>query len=167
MEYKIIIAGFGGQGILFAGKILAQAAANEGYEVSWLPSYGPEMRGGTANCQVVISDDEISSPSFKCANALIAMNAPSLRKFAGNTKDIIITDKLFEGENQGSVELLYIDSSEEANKSLINMVMLGALAAKTGIVSFDSVVSAIQIMTTAEKALADIKALEGGYNFYM
>ena len=89
MEYKIVIAGFGGQGVLFAGKILAQAAANEGYEVSWLPSYGPEMRGGTANCQVVISDAEISSPSFKTSDILIAMNAPSVKKFAHSTKSDI------------------------------------------------------------------------------
>lgn len=161
MEYKIIIAGFGGQGVLFAGKILAQAAANEGFEVSWLPSYGPEMRGGTANCQVVISDNEISSPSFKTADILIAMNTPSLNKFAENTKGTIITDSLYSDTCTTDAKVIGIDTSSD--KNLINMVMLGRLASEIKIVSKTAFVNAVQCLTTAEKASIDIIAFEKGF----
>lgn len=164
MEYKIIIAGFGGQGVLFAGKILAQAAANEGFEVSWLPSYGPEMRGGTANCQVVISDGEISSPSFKSADILIAMNSPSLNKFINNTKDIVITDILFADQSKTNAQVIGVDASTGEFKGLINMVMLGVLAAKIKAISPDAFIDAIHYLTTQEKAAKDIKAFQEGYN---
>jgi hypothetical protein len=81
MQTEIIIAGFGGQGVLFAGQLLAYAAMDEGKEVTWIPSYGPEMRGGTANCTVVISDEEIGSPMVRNPQAVIAMNLPSLDKY--------------------------------------------------------------------------------------
>jgi 2-oxoglutarate ferredoxin oxidoreductase subunit gamma len=168
MECKIIIAGFGGQGVLFAGKILAQAAANEGFEVSWLPSYGPEMRGGTANCRVVISDSEISSPSFKVADILIAMNAPSLSKFEEFARDSVITDISYGGSGKSGAELIGIDSDMRGGqfRKLTNMLMLGVLAAKEDIISSDAFVNAIQSLTTVEKAVKDIKAFEAGYGFY-
>src|SRR5512146_483439 len=81
MQTDIMIAGFGGQGVLFAGQLLAYAAMDEGREVTWIPSYGPEMRGGTANCTVVISDEEIGSPLVRNPTAVIAMNLPSLDKY--------------------------------------------------------------------------------------
>ncbi|RLE28731.1 2-oxoacid:ferredoxin oxidoreductase subunit gamma, partial [Candidatus Acetothermia bacterium] len=83
MEKAVIFAGFGGQGILLAGKILARAGMNRGLEVTWLPSYGPEMRGGTANCTVVVADSQIGSPVVDNPEALVAMNAPSLDRFEG------------------------------------------------------------------------------------
>lgn len=163
MEYKIIIAGFGGQGVLFAGKVLAQAAANEGFEVSWLPSYGPEMRGGTANCQVVISDSEISSPSFKNADMLIAMNAPSLNKFSAAAKKVIITDSAYADKCETDAKVIGIDTHD--NNGLINMVMLGTLAAEIKIISPNAFINAVQFITTAEKAVKDIKAFEKGYDY--
>src|SRR5512140_3447392 len=81
MQTEIMIAGFGGQGVLFAGQLLAYAAMDEGREVTWIPSYGPEMRGGTANCTVVIADEEIGSPMVRNPQAVIAMNLPSLDKY--------------------------------------------------------------------------------------
>ena len=81
MQTEIIIAGFGGQGVLFAGQLLAYAAMDEGREVTWIPSYGPEMRGGTANCTVIIADEEIGSPLVRNPQAVIAMNLPSLDKY--------------------------------------------------------------------------------------
>src|SRR5512145_3351957 len=81
MQTEILVAGFGGQGVLFAGQLLSYAAMDEGWEVTWIPSYGPEMRGGTANCTVVIADEEIGSPLVRNPQALIAMNPPSLDKY--------------------------------------------------------------------------------------
>ena len=94
IDFSIILAGFGGQGILSAGKFAAEAALIEGHEVSWFPSYGPEMRGGTANCSVVISDEAIGSPVINDADVLIALNQPSLEKFEKQVKagGIIIID---------------------------------------------------------------------------
>ena len=81
MTYETIMAGFGGQGLLFSGKVLAHAALIEGKELSWLPSYGPEMRGGTCNCSVIVSDDPVGSPIIAHPNVLMVMNEPSLDKF--------------------------------------------------------------------------------------
>ena len=81
MQTEIMIAGFGGQGVLFAGQLLAYAALDEGLEVTWIPSYGPEMRGGTANCTVIIANEEIGSPLVRNPQAVVAMNLPSLDKY--------------------------------------------------------------------------------------
>ena len=86
MQTEIITAGFGGQGVLFTGQLLTYAAMDEGREVTWIPSYGPEMRGGTANCTVVISDEEIGSPMVSDPQAVIAMNLPSLDKYEGKVR---------------------------------------------------------------------------------
>jgi len=87
MQKEIIVAGFGGQGVLFAGQLLTYAAMDQGLHVTWIPSYGPEMRGGTANCTVVISDEEIGSPMVSRPSAVIAMNLPSLDKYEDKVKD--------------------------------------------------------------------------------
>lgn len=166
MECKIIIAGFGGQGVLFAGKILAQAAVNDGYEVSWLPSYGPEMRGGTANCQVVISDDEISSPTFKTADILIAMNYPSLDKFKDSVKEKIITDSSFANRCDTTAEMITVGDAAVKNSKLINMVMLGAMSAKTKLLSRKSIDEAIRLVAGV-KADEDIEAFEDGLNYIL
>ncbi|MCI8405208.1 MAG: 2-oxoacid:ferredoxin oxidoreductase subunit gamma [Clostridia bacterium] len=166
MECKIIIAGFGGQGVLFAGKILAQAAVNDGYEVSWLPSYGPEMRGGTANCQVVISDSEISSPTFKTADILIAMNYPSLDKFKDSVKEKIITDSSFANRCDTTAEMITVGEAAVKNSKLINMVMLGAMSAKTKLLSRKSIDEAIRLVAGV-KADEDIEAFEDGLNYIL
>ncbi len=166
MECKIIIAGFGGQGVLFTGKILAQAAVNDGYEVSWLPSYGPEMRGGTANCQVVISDGKISSPTFKTADILIAMNYPSLDKFKDNVKGKIITDSSFVNRCDTMAEIIAIGDSAVKNNELINMVMLGAMTAKIQLLTRKSIDEAIRLIAGA-KAEEDIEAFNDGLNYIL
>lgn len=165
MEHKILIAGFGGQGVLFAGKVLAQAAMLDGLSVSWLPSYGPEMRGGTANCRVVVSDTEISSPAITRADVLIALNKPSIDKFSVVTDKIIITDKNFEQYVQTELELIGLNTEQcckgDKFNGLSNMLAIGALIAKTGIVSYESVCRAIE-MTAKVNAQVDIEAMEAG-----
>ncbi len=149
---EIIFAGFGGQGILSMGKFLAYSGMDEGLNVSWLPSYGPEMRGGTANCSVILTKDSIGSPIVTQATALIAMNRPSLDKFekmvvpCGN----IITDSslLNRDVERSDVNSISIPATEIAdgigNKKVANMVLLGALVAKTGIVSMDSILKVLK-----------------------
>jgi len=141
MERSIIISGFGGQGVILAGKILAQAGMNHGLEVTWLPSYGPEMRGGTANCTVVLSDEAIGSPIIDEPTALIAMNLPSLDKFeqsiaAGGT--IVVNRSLVDRRVERSdVTTRYLDMNaiardEVGNPRAINMVALGAYVKASG-----------------------------------
>lgn len=162
MEHKILIAGFGGQGVLFAGKVIANAAMLDGFSVSWLPSYGPEMRGGTANCKVVISDNKISSPAINRADILIALNKPSLEKFAEYTDKIIISDIRYVNDIRTNTEILALNTELCENFSgLINMTAIGALIVKTGIVSCDSVCRAIQKIAK-QKAELDIRAVEIG-----
>ncbi len=167
MEYKIIIAGFGGQGVLFAGKVLARAAVLCGYEVTWLPSYGPEMRGGTANCQLVISDKLIGSPVIKEADALIAMNLPSLTRFKGSVCELIITDERFVPGTGARAETVGI-STEMCNggacfDGLTNMIMVGALIRRCDIFELENVKKAIEMITKPGVAEVDIGAVEYGY----
>ena len=139
MEYTILIAGFGGQGILSAGKIVATAALMEGREVSWLPSYGPEMRGGTANCSVIISDSLIGSPILNETDALIALNGRSLDKFAGLVKPgglIIVDSSLVKAVPEKQEQFIPIPASaiasEAGNMTFAAIVLLGCLAAASG-----------------------------------
>lgn len=149
---EIIFAGFGGQGILSMGKFLAYSGMYEGLNVSWLPSYGPEMRGGTANCSVILTEDNIGSPIVTHATTLIAMNRPSLDKFekmvvpGGN---IIIDSSLLNRDIERSdVNSVSIPATKIAesigNKKVANMVLLGAFIAKTGIVSMDSILKILK-----------------------
>ena len=165
MEHRILIAGFGGQGILFAGKVLAQAAMLDGHSVSWLPSYGPEMRGGTANCRVAVSDNEISSPAINRADVLVALNKPSLDKFSQSTDKIIITNKSFEKYVESDSELVALNMEQccggEKFSGLYNMIALGALIARTKIASVDSVCRAIE-MIAKTNAQIDIEAIKEG-----
>ena len=140
IDFSIILAGFGGQGILSAGRMAAEAALIEGHEVSWFPSYGPEMRGGTANCSVVISDDIIGSPVINEADVLIALNQPSLEKFEKQIKPsgiIIIDSSLINIEpTRKDIRFIPIDSSNIANElgnmAYATIVLLGCLSAATG-----------------------------------
>lgn len=167
MEYKIIIAGFGGQGVLFLGKVLAQAAILDGYEASWLPSYGPEMRGGTANCRLVISDKAISSPAIRRADALIALNMPSLERFSDCADSLIITDARFAQYYTAheNVKVIGVDTGQccagGKYDGLANMLALGALTEKAKPVSIASVHRAIEL-TAKAKTEKDIDAMEFG-----
>ena len=139
MTYEILLAGFGGQGILSAGRLLAHAGMLEGKHVSWLPSYGPEMRGGTANCSVIISDNPVGSPILNQANILIAMNRPSLEKFENMVTDdgvIIYDSSLIEiDSNRKDIDVYKVPATEiaisEGNKTFANIVILGKLLSVT------------------------------------
>lgn len=132
-EFSLIIAGFGGQGVLSAGKLVATAGLIEGKEVSWLPSYGPEMRGGTANCSVVISDELIGSPLISNCDALIALNKPSLEKFESAVKPngIIIVDSALVhiAPKRKDITFIAIPASEIAsemgNMTFAGIILLG------------------------------------------
>ncbi|MBF0567844.1 MAG: 2-oxoacid:acceptor oxidoreductase family protein [Nitrospirae bacterium] len=151
MEKRILIGGSGGQGILFMGKVMASAAMMDGREVTWFPSYGAEMRCGTANCAVVISDERIGSPVFKYADILVVFTEASLIKFAPRlNKDgyllydsslISCNSSVYEGAIGINVTAM---ARELGNTKAANMIMLGAAAAITGILEKDDLLSAIE-----------------------
>ena len=146
MQQEVIIAGFGGQGVLFSGQLLAYTAMDEGKAVTWIPSYGPEMRGGTANCTVVISDEEIGSPFVKNPSAVIAMNLPSLDKFEklvapGGVLVVnsSMVDRAVERDDITVVSIPANEIAEELGSSRSsNMVMLGALLGNLDILSLEA-----------------------------
>ena len=153
METKVICAGFGGQGVMSMGQLLAYAGMLENKNVSWLPSYGPEMRGGTANCAVIVADEEISSPVIsKDADIAIIMNLPSLTKFKNEVKaggKIFINKSLIEEKvDRDDVEVYYIDANTAAqdigNPKAANLVMLGSALGASGVVDPESVLEAFK-----------------------
>ena len=172
-ENQIVIAGFGGQGLLFSGKVLAYAGMMEGRHLSWLPSYGPEMRGGTANCNVILSDREIGSPIVNHPDILMVMNAPSLDKFEN---DVVPSGKIFIDSSlvtrkvaRTDVEAYYIPASAMAREmgapGLANMVLLGALVKATGCVTDDGLDAGLIKVIPARKAdMLEVnrKALKAG-----
>ena len=173
---QILIAGFGGQGVLFCGKFLAYKAMNEGKQLSWLPSYGPEMRGGTANCSVVISDMPVGSPIITNPDVLIAMNKPSLLKFVDAVVPggkIFIDSTLIDTKvERTDVEVFYIPATQIAKDAgmptLSNMVLLGHVMGHTDAVSFDNLKETFETFIPAKKAgLIDLncQALKTGYDF--
>ena len=153
-DYSIILAGFGGQGILSAGRFIAEAALMEGREVSWFPSYGPEMRGGTANCSVVISDEPIGSPVINEADVLIAMNGPSLERFAGHVRSggLIIVDSSLVKGTPDREDVIFIPipastiASGKGNMNFASIMLLGCLTSQTGIILRDSFETALTEM---------------------
>ena len=173
MEKQFLIAGFGGQGVLLIGQLIAKAAMRQGYEVSWMPSYGPEMRGGEANCAVVVSDEPIGSPLVSEPPVLVAMNKPSLIKFmpmmpTGGT--LLYNASLIEGvELRTDVTVIPVACNEVAeqlgNSRVSNMVMLGAIQAATEVVTDENLVETLRDWLGEKKAhLLDInlKAIEAG-----
>ena len=175
MTTNIVITGFGGQGILFAGKILAYAALIKGKELSWLPSYGPEMRGGTANCHVIISDEPVGSPIIQTPDVLISMNKPSLDKFENTVvKDgyIIIDSTLIDRKvKRNDVHAVYVEATKAATDAdrhaLANMVMLGALLKTTGIFDLVEIKAAVEKTTPPKKqhlVAQNMEMIEKGYN---
>ncbi|MBV1759306.1 MAG: 2-oxoacid:acceptor oxidoreductase family protein [Dethiosulfatibacter sp.] len=174
MIEKVIMAGFGGQGVMAIGKLLAYAGMLEDKQVSWLPSYGPEMRGGTANCDVIVSDKLIGSPVLTDdATAVIVMNLPSMDKFeshlAKDGKLIVNKSLISKKATRDDIGVYYIDANEIAaeigNPKAANMVMLGAFLELTGIVDPDSVLKAFTKVFGEEKAKfipLNAKAMEKG-----
>ena len=157
---NIVLAGFGGQGVLFAGKLIAYAGLLEDREVSWLPSYGPEMRGGTANCSVCLSDDPIGSPLVLAPNALVAMNQPSLDKFERSVTEggVVVADYTLIADIQDvpGVNVCAISATamaEEAGfKKLANIIMAGKLFAETRFCAEDTLWKAMEKCVPASKA---------------
>ena len=147
METSVIMAGFGGQGLLLIGKLLAEASMSEGKEVSWLPSYGPEMRGGTTNCTVVVSDKPVASPVVNQPSSLVVMNRPSLERFGPQVKSgglIVINSSMIDCDSgRKDVKQVFIPANDEARAlgtdKAANMVILGAFIALTGAASLESV----------------------------
>ena len=165
MLKQFIFAGFGGQGMLLIGKFLAMACMLDGKHVSWLPSYGPEMRGGTANCSVNISDEDVASPIVDQADVVVAMNLPSLDKFESVVKPggvLVINSSIIERKAvRDDIDVVYCDAmkiaEEVGNPKGANVAILGALLAKVDIVDVDRMVEAIRIELGERKA----KFLEG------
>ena len=150
--HEIIIAGFGGQGVLSMGQIIVYAAMKEGKEVSWMPSYGPEMRGGTANCVVIVSQSRISSPIVSKFDSAIILNQPSMDKFAGHVKPggLILLERssVITPSSRTDIEEFGIDAVEEAHtlgkKQVANMIMLGAFLQLRPLVKPESVLKALK-----------------------
>ena len=176
MTTQLLIAGFGGQGILFSGKFLAYEGLLEEKEVSWLPSYGPEMRGGTASCSVIISDTKIGSPIVNDPDVLIAMNLPSLDKYESATvaggKIFVDSSLVARKVEKQDVEAYYIPATSLASENelpgLANMIMLGYMIKKTGVIPYESFERALAKVVPARKQEmlgANKRALELGYNY--
>jgi len=152
MQKEILIAGFGGQGVLFAGQVLAYAAMDTGKEVTWIPSYGPEMRGGTANCTVVIADEEIGSPLVQNPPAVIALNLPSFDKYEKLVQPggvLVVNESMVDRKAQRSdITVIYVPGNEMAeacgDRRLLNMVMTGALLAAFPVLSLDDAKAALK-----------------------
>jgi 2-oxoglutarate ferredoxin oxidoreductase subunit gamma len=175
MEHAVVFAGFGGQGLLFAGQILARAAIADGLETFWIPSYGPEMRGGTAACTVIVGDDEIGSPVVDRYDAAVVMNPPSLAKFGPRVAErglLIVNASLVDaGAKRPQIDELRLPCTELAasagDDKLVSVVALGALVGRLGWVSRESVIGAIREVVGKKRPsilAADLAALEAGFS---
>ncbi len=173
---QILIAGFGGQGVLFAGKFLAYKGMLEEQNVSWLPSYGPEMRGGTANCSIILSDMPVGSPIITNPDVLVAMNLPSLQKFVDSVTPggkIFVDSTLIDAKvERTDVETFYIPATQMAKEAgfatLANMVLVGKIMKETDAVAFEKNKETFEAFIPAKKAgLIDLncKALQLGYDY--
>lgn len=169
----VVMAGFGGQGLLAIGKILAKAAMEEGRQVTWLPSYGPEMRGGTANCVVVVDDDEIGSPVVRRPLAALVMNKQSIDKFEPSVAEkglIVVNTSLIDRKVQRTdLKVIYVAANELAEKAgagrSANMVMLGAYVGATGIVKQATAEHAIEATFAEKKGVGEVnvRAFRAGF----
>ncbi|NCS88403.1 MAG: 2-oxoacid:ferredoxin oxidoreductase subunit gamma [Ignavibacteria bacterium CG_4_9_14_3_um_filter_36_18] len=150
--HEIIFAGFGGQGVLSMGQVIAYAAMIENKEVSWMPSYGPEMRGGTANCTVIVSPNRISSPTVSKYDSAVVLNQPSLEKFESCVKPggLLLYEEstIVTPPSRTDIEVIVVPGNEEAlklnKKQVANMILLGAFLEKVPLVSIDSILKALK-----------------------
>ncbi len=176
MTNNILLAGFGGQGILFAGKFIAYKGLIEGKQISWLPSYGPEMRGGTANCSVIVSDDPIGSPIVANPDVLIVMNLPSLDKYEDAVVPggkIFVDSTLIERKvNRTDVDVYYIPATKMAKDmnapTLANMIMTGKFIKETKAIDYNGIEDGLKKVVSAKHAdLFDINlnAVKTGYEY--
>ena len=170
---EVIFAGFGGQGILSMGKFLAYAGLEENLNVSWFPSYGPEMRGGTSNCSVILSSEDIGSPVVTEATTVVVMNRPSLDKFENTVVPggvLIIDSNLVDRESKRSdIDIIRIpaqaDAIEVGDKRIANMVLLGALIQKTKVISMEAVLKSLKEHGKEQFFEINKKALEKGASY--
>ncbi len=176
MTTAMLFAGFGGQGILFSGKQMAKSAMYAGKNVSWLPSYGPEMRGGAANCSVIISDEEVGSPLVTNPDVLVAMNLPSYDKFEASVKAggyLIVDSSLINKKSKRTdIDVCYIPAtaiaSENHIEGMANVIVLGQLLKLTGLFDYDTFLAdMLRGIPESKAALIEKtkKALELGYNY--
>ena len=179
MQQEIIISGFGGQGTLFAGQLLAYAAMDSGYHVTWIPSYGPEMRGGKARCTVVVSDEAIGSPLVRRPGAAVVLNIPSMEAFEPAVKSsgvLVVNSSLVPQKSERTdLDVFYVPASDMAtemgNVRIANVICLGALVQATGVVSFEAIEQALddhlperhrKLLELNKEALRKGAALAGG-----
>ena len=173
---QILIAGFGGQGILFSGKFLAYKGLLDDIQVSWLPSYGPEMRGGTANCNVILSDTPVGSPIITTPDVLIAMNLPSLLKYVDTVApggQIYIDSSLIDAKvERCDVDVFYVPATQMAKDAgiatLANMIIIGNLLENHPELSFDGIENVVEKLGPPKKAALkelNMKALSLGRNY--
>jgi len=176
MKEDIIFAGFGGQGIMLMGKVFSYSAMKEGSFVTWMPSYGAEVRGGTAHSMVVISDTSIASPIIKEPSICVVMNKPSFQKFEGRVKKnglLIINKSLVEVPSaRKDIDILEIPATDMASKlgdpRIANMIALGALLAKRGILQVQSLIDSLKdVIPESRKSMIPVneKAVREGYEF--
>ena len=172
---EILIAGFGGQGVLFIGKLLAHSGLMTDKNVSWLPSYGPEMRGGTANCNVIVGDGQIGSPIVSEPDVLIAMNLPSLEKFEKSVKKggFIVYDSslILRAPDRDDVTICAVPATQMSKdrdlSGLANMIVLGKVLKATGLFTLDEISACLNKIVPAKKAAMIAKNIEAvtlGYN---
>lgn len=176
MNSEIQLAGFGGQGILFAGKVLAYCGMLSGKEVSWIPCYGPEMRGGTCNCSVCLSDEEIGSPIVDEPDILIAMNEPSFLKFIDSVKPggyAFVDSSLVESSTERTdIKTFMLPATKLAEENDLkggaNIILMGKLIKETGIISLDDIKGAVEKIVPPKKAKLienNLKAVRIGYDY--
>lgn len=174
METSIVIAGFGGQGVLLAGQVLAYAAMDYGRYVTWIPSYGPEMRGGTANCTVIISEQPIGAPIVAHLEIALVLNRPSFDKYEPFVRPgglLLVNSSLVAVQTtRADIECVYVPANDVATKwgtdKMLNMAMLGALVAKRPILPLTTIEQALTNHLPTDKAhllAANLQVLRRGY----
>jgi 2-oxoglutarate ferredoxin oxidoreductase subunit gamma len=175
METSIIIAGFGGQGVLFAGQLLAYAGMDAGRHVTWIPSYGPEMRGGTANCTVIIGEDPIGAPLVTRPDVALVFNKPSYDKYEPIVKPgglLVVNRSIVSDESDRTdIEVVYIAANAIAEEfgttKMLNMVMVGAMLRRKAVLALADVGKALEEHLPESKAHligANLKVLQRGYD---
>lgn len=175
MQTSIVISGFGGQGVMLAGQLLAYCGMDNGFHVTWIPSYGPEMRGGTANCTVIISDEPIGAPLVKKSDIAVVLNLPSFEKYEG----LVIPGGLFVVNssivdvktNRDDIDTVYVPANDiaegQGTTKMTNMAAIGAMLAKRPFLSLEAVQQGLRDHLPARKAdllEANLRVLELGYD---